>query len=318
PIRPGRGRRVAQTRTEGAMTTGGVQPQPGAVPGQFVFNGLPPIPVSAPGWPTLPASQAVNFTPPATPIRLTSGVIYTVWGGATVEVGEYWSPITFETADEFYGQDAVKLSWDTGQNLARLDVDSALVLPQSEGLPVWSGGCSRQTAEDREGNELPGYYLPGGGPQYYIDSSLLAITSGPTAWEPPAPGPAPPESADGAAEPTAEDRPSRLLEAVLQLTGLVGTMADEAEERARRSDHLRRQASRLERSGRALQTEIAQLSGGGTSTPRLHVLAASLIGIGRHVQPRLSWTRSSLEAQAAVDSVVRLAYAATVEAPSGS
>lgn len=259
-------------------------PQPGAVAGEFVYNGLPPEAVSAPGWPDLPASQAVNFVT-ATPVRLSDEVIYTVWGGATVEVGQYWSPITFETADDFYGRDAVKLSWDTGQYLAQLQLPSVLLAGDGEGLPVWTGACSRQTAEDTDGNPLSGWYLPGGGPQFYIDHSLFRVGSGPTAWN--APAPAPP----------APTPPADLRDAGARLAAVLHRLADGAAGREGRDVVLRRHAVLVEAAVGRLPAREA---------------AASLLGIGRHVQhPDLGPAEARAVAAASED-VVRLAHGVVV------
>lgn len=288
------------------------QPQPGAVPGPFVSNGLQEPPDPPAGWPSLPASQAVNFTS-ATPITLgPSTVLYRVYGGATAEAGRYWSPVVFSTADAFYGGDAVELSWDSGLYLATMALGLSMA---GESLPVWYGPCATQPADDTEGNILPGYHLPGGQEQYWIPD-LASVATSPTAWNQgdspthpelfrPAPVPAEATTAPGAA-PYLE-----IADLLDQLVVLLGHADAEAKAPHLSVPHLEAQAAVLNRRRMALLESIRGLPEEQARTDARTVLAA-LLGIGRYVEPPGPWSRHSRDIQAVVDSLVARVFAHVV------
>ncbi len=289
-------------------------PQVGAVPGNWVYNGITPVrTLSEPGWPDLPARQVVNFTD-AEPTVLTSGVIYHVWGGAGLEIGSYWGPVTFETAQEFYAGDAVMLSWTNGMYLAEIDL-AGTVFAQT-GLRVWRGGCSTQPAEDTAGNAIEGYYLPGGAPQVYLAQSLFGTSNGPTAWNASGDGtstagPSGPTLASEVAPATAD--PCADLAAVVErLVALLRRAADAADAGGVRSDGRRRQAERLDKAAQALRQSAPGSS--GPDEERARLVAASLLGTARHVEGTFPSKAHSAEAETLLDELVRLAYACSVEA----
>jgi hypothetical protein len=269
---------------------GAALPQPGAVPGQFVSNGLQEPPDPPPGWPPLPTSQAVNFTS-ATPIYLdTSTVLYRVFGGATAEAGRYWSPIAFQSADAFYGGDAVELSWDSGLYLATmvLGPDTA-----GETLPVWYGPCATQPADDMDGNILPGYYLPGGQEQYWIPD-LATVITGPTAWNQdvgqpdpasfsPAPAPAESAMAPGAA-PYLE-----IADLLAQLVVLLGRADTEARALHLSLPHLEAQAIVVNKRREALLENVRRFPDEHAHEAAATIVA-SLVGLGRHIEAFGQWS----------------------------
>jgi hypothetical protein len=279
------------------------QPQPGAVQGVLVPNGLPNQDICYPGWPTLPGSQAVNFSS-AEPITISKGSTITrTYGPPTQEAGAYWLPPGSdppETEAAFYGQEAVELSWNNGQFQATWQV------PQD--IRTWSGPTSRQPADDMGGNLLPGYYLPGGGPQVYIDPIFLGDwQSQPSPWdtsgEPEGRG----VEAASADEPLPADDHEALLQQVAQLCKVLRRAAATA------GDHggaqaILAQADRLDRASMNARRLRANPSDPACSAG-LGAEVRGLIHIGRYIHTHFSWSKAlSAAATAALDKVVKLAY----------
>jgi uncharacterized Zn-binding protein involved in type VI secretion len=130
-----------------------------ALPG----GSLPPIPLSSPGFPTLPAKETPNFetaqpvdVPPATPL-------YRVIDDPAKAAGGYWTP-NLPTNEALWRQDAAVGSWNAGSLLAVAQVPA-------EGLKAWMGKASSQAGG-----------LLGGGQQLWIPPGSLtpgAVTQAP-------------------------------------------------------------------------------------------------------------------------------------------
>src|SRR4051794_18914908 len=132
---------------------GEITPQPGAVAGSFVPNGLPWTDVSNkddPSWPTLPAREAVNFVsaapvtigPPTTAADCVPGFpLHRIWGDPAWDVGRYWTLAKPDTEASFYADAAVALNWNSGTYAAvMLNAGSATR------IKAWSGPAARQPA----------------------------------------------------------------------------------------------------------------------------------------------------------------------------
>ncbi|HEX2047334.1 MAG TPA: hypothetical protein VHF27_06185 [Acidimicrobiales bacterium] len=297
-----------------------IVPQPGAVAGVQPINGLPPDSIDGPpGWPTLQAKDAVNFTN-AEAVLLDSGSIVRVWGGSASEFGQYWNPPPgFSQEDDFYGQDAVELSWNSGLFQVDLAVGGPLLdvveTEQGTGLPVWYGGVATQPAEDTDGDDLPGFYLPGGAEQYFVDYSLFNFTNGSTPWNHPRKGDevgsdqSVPGPASGDAPVTGEGAEYRELAAlVARLAAALHGIAGEADRRGVRSEPVHRQAERLERVATRLDSHSRDLPDPEAES-QLKALASGLIGISRHVDVHFPWSGHAADATALVDAIVRRAHA---------
>lgn len=266
-------------------------PQPGAVLGPYVFNGLTGEQVGPSGWPTLPASEAANFTQ-ANPVLLPPGtVLYRVWGGPSMEIGDYWSPITFETADGFYGEDAVELSWNAGTNLLTMTLGAFSIIPGEQGIPVWSGPCSQQPADDLAGHPLPTrlFHLPGGGEQYYVDPTLGTVNNSGTSWNQglerarvPSPilAPIPREYLA-----TPETRPyAELAQLVGELVVLLTRTARQEEARGLSLPHLGTQAAILNERRTQLLAALDEIDNG--SREILLTATWSFVGVSRYIDKR--------------------------------
>jgi uncharacterized Zn-binding protein involved in type VI secretion len=128
---------------------------------------LPPIPLSAPGYPTLPAVQTPNFqsaqpvtVPPNTPL-------YRVVDDPANAAGGYWTP-DLPSSEEAWRQANAVGDWNAGSLLA-------VAQAPAEGLKAWMGPASGQGG------------LPGGGTQLWVPPGSLvpgALTQAP--WSGPA------------------------------------------------------------------------------------------------------------------------------------
>src|SRR6185312_2493817 len=106
---------------------------------------LPPIPLSSPGFPTLPPKETPNFET-AQPVDLPRGLpVYRVIDDPAKAGGSYWTPNP--PADE--------TAWNTGSLVASAKVPAA-------GLKAWVGTTVSQAGG-----------LQGGAPQIYLDASQL-------------------------------------------------------------------------------------------------------------------------------------------------
>ncbi|HEV2136443.1 MAG TPA: PAAR domain-containing protein [Terracidiphilus sp.] len=124
---------------------------------------LPPIPLSSPGFPTLPAKETPNFET-AQPVNLPPGTqLYRVIDDPAKAGGSYWSPDPPATEDAWRQTCAVG-KWNAGSLLATAKVPA-------EGLKAWAGTAAAQAGG-----------LMGGGNQLFLDASKLvqgAITQAP-------------------------------------------------------------------------------------------------------------------------------------------
>lgn len=148
-------------------------PQPGAVYSEegFIANGLgPTIDIVHEGWPDLPGSQATNSIS-VEPWELTIPTVSSpapsrVWSDPAWDIGRYWSEVSAQTANQFYGDFAVEYQWNGGLYQATLKALPAGV----KSIKVWKGPTARQPAMllDPSGSGrvigTPMYWvLPGGG-----------------------------------------------------------------------------------------------------------------------------------------------------------
>jgi uncharacterized Zn-binding protein involved in type VI secretion len=128
---------------------------------------LPPITLSQPGWPNLPAAQTPNFTtaqptdvPPGTPLYRVLGTP----GGAT---GSYWTPNPPASESQWRADNAVG-GWNAGVVMAVAQVPA-------NGLKAWMGAASPMGGQ------------PGGGTQLWTPpGSLLPSQLTPAPWTTPA------------------------------------------------------------------------------------------------------------------------------------
>jgi uncharacterized Zn-binding protein involved in type VI secretion len=124
---------------------------------------LPPIPLSSPGVPTLPAKQTPNFET-AQPVDLPPGTtLYRVIDDPAKAGGPYWTtdPPANETV---WRQSCAVGNWNAGSLLATAKVPAG-------GLKAWMGKASAQAGG-----------LLGGGNQLFLDASQLvqgAVTQAP-------------------------------------------------------------------------------------------------------------------------------------------
>jgi uncharacterized Zn-binding protein involved in type VI secretion len=98
---------------------------------------LPPIPLSSPGFPDLPAKETPNFesvqpvtVPPNTPL-------YRVISDPAKAAGGYWTPDVPGTEDAWRQGCAVKPEWNAGSLVA-------IAQAPAEGLKAWMGTASNQ------------------------------------------------------------------------------------------------------------------------------------------------------------------------------
>jgi uncharacterized Zn-binding protein involved in type VI secretion len=124
---------------------------------------LPPIPLSSPGFPTLPPKETPNFAT-AQPVNVPPGTtLYRVIGDPSKAAGPYWTP-DLPTDEAAWRQSAAVGNWNAGSLLAIAQVPA-------EGLKAWMGAASPQDGG-----------LLGGGTQLWTPAGSLvpgAITQSP-------------------------------------------------------------------------------------------------------------------------------------------
>lgn len=116
---------------------------------------LPAIPLSSPGFPTLPADETPNFAS-AQPVDVPPGAtLYRVFGDQARTTGGYWSPNPPASEDQWRSDNAVG-GWNSGALLAVAQVPAG-------GLKAWMGAASQQAGLAGGGTQLwspPGSVLP--------------------------------------------------------------------------------------------------------------------------------------------------------------
>lgn len=115
---------------------------------------LPPIPLSSPGFPTLPPKETPNFET-AQPVNLPPGIpVYRVIDDPAKAGGSYWTPNP--PAEETARRQGYAVgNWNAGGMVASAKVPAA-------GMKAWMG-----TAASQAGG------LSGGAPQIFLDASQL-------------------------------------------------------------------------------------------------------------------------------------------------
>jgi hypothetical protein len=291
-----------------------VVPPPGAVKGAFVSNSLDNTDVTHAGWPTLPGYQAVNFAKDGslTPVVVDlSGTtqnaieLVRVWGEPAWELGAYWTMQAPKTEDDFYGQAAIALPWNSGRYLGTLISGG-----RTGQVLAWRGTAARQPALDADQKVVDGYYLPGGVTQIFIPNGMLPyIGVGPTAWhtpstaalaviEKPIPNLQPP--AKGA--PAVVDHARALADLVGYLARLLEAAGNEGA--GGPTGPLAQQVALLRRSAAALQT---------APPDRIRSVAQALIPLGRYLDGFPPAHGRAATVEAAVAEVIRWAYAIGVD-----
>jgi uncharacterized Zn-binding protein involved in type VI secretion len=116
---------------------------------------LPAIPLSSPGFPTLPADETPNFAT-AQPVDVPPGTtLYRAYGNLSPSTGGYWSPNPPTSEDQWRNDNAVG-GWNSGALLAIAQVPAG-------GLKAWMGAASQQAGMAGGGTQLwspPGSVLP--------------------------------------------------------------------------------------------------------------------------------------------------------------
>jgi hypothetical protein len=230
---------------------------------------------TAPGWPTLGASDAINFTD-ASPVSLAAGTtLYRVYGGTAPLNGAYWSPEppgADDTEARWRGATAVELSWNDAVKVSKATIQGSPVL-------AWTGGIALQPAQDTRCDYLPGYLLPGGDQQYWVGRGGIpgAVGIAETPWSStthrcPPPPPRPGPSGQGAAHAAHG----------LKLTN-VSRLVSSAASRNPDMAHLPHVAGQLERMSAAFHAHTSQLDHPG------HVVRSALavqahMGLRRHIE----------------------------------
>jgi len=116
---------------------------------------LPPVPLTQPGWPDLPAAHAPNFQS-AQPVDLPPGtVLYRVIDDNSNPAGSYWAPSVPGDEATWRSQSAVKPEWNSDGKVAVFTVPAS-------GLKVWMGPASSQGS------------LGGGGTQMWVPPNTVA------------------------------------------------------------------------------------------------------------------------------------------------
>lgn len=273
--------------------------EPGAIPGDPPPNGLTSSVQGPPPWGELDASDAASFVS-ATPVELGAGtVLVRVFSYPTAadefpsyEVGSWWCLGSVPpTEAEWRGQLAVEVSWNGGQY--------AVTWTTPQLIYAWQGPASNQPGEYTNGDPAPGYYLPGGGIQIYIDPALMPIgtwQAGGSPWDPISPEPAALPLA-----PVAEQTHDGLAARVTQLAVLLSIMANEGKRKGAHVGRLRSEADRLLEAERALQKYRA-------SAPHLRAVTHELTALSRYVHTHYPWSRHSAEAKALLRDIVRRAF----------
>lgn len=298
--------------------TSTLTPQPGAVKGDFIANGLPKQDVSNPNdptWPILPGSQAPNFVN-AKPFLLTfatdksnpaaGGMLtllpFRVWGEPAWDIGRYWTLGMPSNEADFYGKCAVQYDWNGGRYVCELNNPGPALT-----VKAWSGLVARQPAMglDSSGHPapMPGYHLPGGWTQVYVpDGTLPYLSNSHTAWNPPVqataaakPGVAAAANAGGLDGAGYE----RLYRAVSELTARLEAL----DRQSNRSGGGQAQVLR-----RRMQAVNAGLAHTPDARDRVRLALWSLVATGRLADRELSVTEQPDAFNQAVSEVVDVAY----------
>ncbi len=133
----------------------------GAVPGD-ARPGLPAKKITQPGWPDLPARQAVNFEN-AEPVTLEPGTkIYRIIDDDANPAGGYWSYSLPESKAEWRAEYAVKEEWNDNGKYVEYEV------AEGEELKVWSGTTAGQNLEGINS------HLPGGAEQIWMPANTVS------------------------------------------------------------------------------------------------------------------------------------------------
>lgn len=135
---------TAQLQQDGTIQTSA---PPGAA--------LPPITLSSPGFPDLPATQTPNFAS-AQPTDVPPGtVLYRVMGNPGGTMGGYWTPNPPATESQWRADNAVG-GWNSGALMAVAQVPAG-------GLKAWMGAASPMDGQSGGGTQLwtpPGSLIP--------------------------------------------------------------------------------------------------------------------------------------------------------------
>jgi hypothetical protein len=298
-----------------------IHPQPGAVEGELVPNGLPNEDVTRPDWPTLPGTAAVNFANDEklgpVLIEVSQRKHYRVWGEPAWDIGRYWTHEALEKQDDFYGRAAVRLSWNSGQYFAIMKNGGLITR-----IKGWSGTTARQPAEDVHKNLLPGYHLPGGIVQYFIpDGSLPWIDDKPTHWSRPAV-----ESGQSIPRPLLQVSPpakgdvavvaqyQALAKQVYHLARLLEAASKEGAGLGLRTMPLTGPARILDANARELSAHGLYVLSDAAAKAQSKLIAQSLVPIARYIDGDIAWSSYGSEISHAIAEVVRWAYAIGVEA----
>lgn len=118
---------------------------------------LPPIPLSSPGFPTLPAKETPNFET-AQPVDVPPGTtLYRVIGDPTKAAGGYWTP-DLPANETVWRQETAVGNWNAGSLLA-------VAQAPASGLKAWMGKASAQAGGLLGGGQQlwtpPGSLVPG-------------------------------------------------------------------------------------------------------------------------------------------------------------
>jgi len=117
---------------------------------------LPPITLTQPGWPNLPAAETPNFTS-AQPTDVPPGTtLYRVLGSPGGAAGSYWTPSLPASESQWRADNAVG-AWNAGVVMAAAQVPAG-------GLKAWMGAASPNGSQTGGGTQLwtpPGSLVPG-------------------------------------------------------------------------------------------------------------------------------------------------------------
>ncbi|WP_296418142.1 hypothetical protein [Pseudooctadecabacter sp.] len=166
-------------------------PFPGARKDPMLLIGMRSIELKEAGYFDLAPSQTVTYSAarPIHAMTLTEGdKLYRVFGGQNKAKakGGFWAPeapAKDETEGEWRSTNAVEPVWNAGTHVAELTVKKGCT------LQTWFGEIESQPAMNDESEAIPGWWLVGGGPQYFCQSWTEAFgdavtikTLGNTPW----------------------------------------------------------------------------------------------------------------------------------------
>ncbi len=292
-----------------------LKPQPGAVSGPFIPNGLPRKDVTNDKdktWPILPGSQAVNFVD-AEPALITfapdpnaHGMVsllpFRVWGEPAWDVGRYWSFGAPPSEADFYGKLAVVYDWNSARYLCQLNNPGAAVT-----IKGWTGVVARQPAMGLDDAGKPvcfllDYHLPGGGKQIYVpDGTLPYLVNQHTRWNGPRtpvnPGkPFPrPEAFPKGVDPRDYEQLVLAAKALSQLLTSIDTAA---------TSYGANQASLINSRINMLNLDLAEGVTKADSRARARLTLWSLVATGRQVDLDLSRISEAAAIDKAVNQIV--------------